>query len=246
MVGKRRDPILNLRSTTTSTKTVYVIPGFGGHVLPYRRMAKFMDDAYSVKGLFLPRWIDGEADPRTIEGFAAYTERHLQPDSDGVLRLMGYSAGGLIAFETARRLIGTGCRVDLILFDAECQMFGADRPSRWTRLCKRAEYAVRRAKYALKGDHDMVADLRIKAAAYLYQPHHLEAEIVLVRPDTRLAKQDRRFEPKMGWDTVTNGVELIHSAGRHGDAFKGKNAEHFAVALEAGFEFLDQRRLKPT
>jgi thioesterase domain-containing protein len=239
--GKRPKPILTLTSTSTSKKTIFIIPGIGGHVLPYRRMAKCLSGTYMVKGIFLPHWTDATVNCRTIADFAAYFEAHLLPDDDGVVRILGYSIGGVIAFEAAIKLMNAGRRVHLILFDTACwaladsvQTFG----TRLDTLGKRAEYALNRTKYTLSGNQWAYAKAALNAAALNYQPRSLDTQLVLIKPETVSISKRRSFDAQLGWGKVSKSVKVIHTPGEHGDAYRGANGQNFARAMADGFDWL--------
>ena len=96
---------------------LFVVHGAGGHVLNIKDLARAMNPSQSVLGL-QASGIDGvSALGETIEQMAGtYLEdvRAVQPH--GPYLLAGYSGGGVIAFEMARRLEAAGEPIGVLAF----------------------------------------------------------------------------------------------------------------------------------
>jgi len=98
---------------------LYVISGVGGNVVKFHRLAFHLGQDQPVFGL-LPRGIDGKGSYRTrIEDIAAdYVEAIQATQPEGPYHLVGYSFGGIVAFEVAQQILIRGGRVGLLgLFD---------------------------------------------------------------------------------------------------------------------------------
>jgi acetoacetyl-CoA synthetase len=97
----------------------YIIHGLGGNVIELFKLGRLLDyegPVYAIQA----QGVDGQAEPfYSIEDMAdAYIEAIRARQTDGPYRLSGYSLGGLVAFEMARRLEADGELVDpLILLD---------------------------------------------------------------------------------------------------------------------------------
>lgn len=88
---------------------LFCLPGIGGNVLEFRRLASRLGPAQSVYGLPPVGLDDGQTPHATIEEMAAHaiTElRFVQPY--GPYNLAGYSLGGVVAFEMACQLRAAG------------------------------------------------------------------------------------------------------------------------------------------
>jgi thioesterase domain-containing protein len=95
----------------------FCVHGAGGNVLNFRDLARAMHPEQPFYGV-QASGIDGVSPPHeTIEEMAeAYVAeiRELQPG--GPYLLGGYSGGGIVAFEMARRLTALGQEVGLLAF----------------------------------------------------------------------------------------------------------------------------------
>ncbi|HEY3732899.1 MAG TPA: amino acid adenylation domain-containing protein, partial [Streptosporangiaceae bacterium] len=92
----------------------------GGTVIPYAPVARELAGTFQVRGLQAPGLTDASATAASLAGLADdYAERVLAAQPDGPYRLGGWSMGGVVAFEIARRLEQAGAEVSLLaLLDA--------------------------------------------------------------------------------------------------------------------------------
>jgi amino acid adenylation domain-containing protein len=118
--GKRgvRLPLVALQ-TFGDRPPLFLAHPAGGHVVCYRSLAALLAPRQPVYAL-QPRGVqDGQTPLTGLEEMAAYyvdAVRGLQPE--GPYRLGGWSFGGVVAWEMARRLEAAGARVELlVLFD---------------------------------------------------------------------------------------------------------------------------------
>lgn len=112
-------PIVTIRPGADRVP-LFCFPPAGGNVLVYEPMARALDAERPVLGI-QARGVDGTAEPlRTIEEMAAYCEEAVvAAHPDGPYLFAGYSLGGLVAYETARRMRASGRDVALVaLIDA--------------------------------------------------------------------------------------------------------------------------------
>jgi len=98
---------------------LFVISGLGGNVIKFHSLARHLGEDQPMYGL-LPRGLDGNEPFHTrVEDMAAYyvrAIRDMQPE--GPYRIVGYSFGGLVAFEVAQQLVAEHATVGLLgLFD---------------------------------------------------------------------------------------------------------------------------------
>jgi acetoacetyl-CoA synthetase len=143
-----RAPILVPLRAGSSERPVFVVHALGGDVLHLRPLALALDTDRAVHGL-QARGLDPRYPPHTsVEEMAAsYVEVIRAVRGDGPVALAGYSMGGLIAFEIARRLRGTGTTVDaLALIDSD---LSAECMSPFARLRFRAAAPARYGRYVL-------------------------------------------------------------------------------------------------
>lgn len=185
-------------------QAIVAIPGGGGTAFEFRSLARDLgsDQPLAViepRGMHRPGRVD-----RTVEAIVAtaLTEA-LRLDRDEPWTVLGYSAGGPIAFELARRLRATGREVHLVLLDTtpyhptiRRDLFGLDPsvvPDEGPRpFLSRIVPALRRRGYWLRPGPPRYDPLRYDAFArilrkatvdYRPEPSDIDATIVH-RPDT--------------------------------------------------------------
>jgi amino acid adenylation domain-containing protein len=101
-----------------------LIHAVGGTVFPYAQLAAELSGVFRVRGLEAPGLGPDGVTAATLAALAEdYSERLLAVQPDGPYRLAGWSMGGVIAFEVARRLERAGHQVaSLVLLDAPFAM----------------------------------------------------------------------------------------------------------------------------
>jgi thioesterase domain-containing protein len=112
LLGYAPSPLVPLQTEGTGTPWFLVHP-VGGHVLAYRELARRLSGP--VYGLQARGLTEGEEPLETIEALAeSYLEALRTAAPPGPYRLGGWSIGGAIAFEMARRLRETGETVEVL------------------------------------------------------------------------------------------------------------------------------------
>lgn len=110
----RFPPLVQLRAGTENPP-VFLAHGLGGSVLELIDLVRHIEAGHPIYGMQAPG-TDGVMEPLdSIEGVAqVYLDaiKHLQ--SRGPYLLIGYSLGGLVTFEMARRLADAGDKVGLL------------------------------------------------------------------------------------------------------------------------------------
>jgi amino acid adenylation domain-containing protein len=99
---------------------LFMIHPIGGTVFGYARLAGELGGAFRVRGLQAPGLADGSRITASLADLVTdYTERIRAAQPAGPYRLSGWSMGGVIAFEIARRLEQAGAEVAMLaLLDA--------------------------------------------------------------------------------------------------------------------------------
>ncbi len=113
------DPLVTIQPEG-ARRALYCVHGAGGNVVGFRHLASHLGNDQPFYGL-QARGIDGVRRPHeTIEAMArAYADAIEAHDPAGPYVLAGYSGGGVIAFELARRLTARGREVaKVIMLDA--------------------------------------------------------------------------------------------------------------------------------
>ena len=112
-VAPKRSALVPVRTGGTRPPFFCVHP-VGGDVLCYAALAKHLGPEQPFYAFQIPA-LEGVTGPPTIEALAAHYLRDLRAvQPQGPYRLGGWSMGGVIAFEMARRLSEEGERVSLL------------------------------------------------------------------------------------------------------------------------------------
>jgi thioesterase domain-containing protein/acyl carrier protein len=249
----------------------YCVHAVGGSVLPYRVLAKRLGPDQPFYGLQARALANGEHVAYRVEEMAEQylaEIRSFQPR--GPYFVGGHSAGGLVAFEIARRLRLAGEEVALLaLFDTWAPGHGKIIPERllrlrwqivknrakrfWTSLRRGGRLAYLREKLAvrlrvLRGE--AVSNLppeiqRVKESMERaiddYHPAHYPGAGVLFRA----AEQPREYaiDRTLGWNALClGGVEVHEVPGHHGELVSEPGASVLAERIR---ECLDRAIRRP-
>jgi len=101
-----------------SATPLFMVPGVGGNILVFAKLAKLLGTEQPVYGL-QARGLDGKETPFTSvpEMAAHYVEEIRRIHPDGPYLIAGICTGGLIAYEMAQQLIGKPGSVTLFMMD---------------------------------------------------------------------------------------------------------------------------------
>jgi acetoacetyl-CoA synthetase len=103
-----RSSLVLLKAGNTD-QPLFLVPGVAGDVLLLAPLAERMSTERSVYGLRARGSVAGERPDRRVEDMADYQLGQIQAAQPaGPYALVGYSFGGLVAFELARRLVENG------------------------------------------------------------------------------------------------------------------------------------------
>jgi thioesterase domain-containing protein len=100
---------------TTGPVDAFALPAVGGTVHEYATLAHLLDGICRVRGLEAAGLLTGAAPMTSLAAIVARNAeliRRAQPD--GPYRLIGWSTGGVLAYETARRLEARGAEVAMV------------------------------------------------------------------------------------------------------------------------------------
>lgn len=99
----------------TGTPPLFCLPGGGGHPTTYRMLVERLPGQYPVYGITYPGLTEGTTAKASIEDMAEDVIRSIKGVyPSGMVNLVGYSFGGLVAFEVAQQLRRTGRKVGLL------------------------------------------------------------------------------------------------------------------------------------
>jgi acetoacetyl-CoA synthetase len=221
-----RFPTLVLLKDGVKTPPVFIAHGLGGSVMDFFQPIRHLESDHPIYGM-QSRGIDGLDEPLdSIEDMAEFhlnAIRAVQPR--GPYALMGYSLGGLVAFEMAQRLSARGEKVALLaMLDAYPHM-------RQLSLGQRVRLAARQAKRGLHflrnlngsspyqppvGVSLTPAMQRVRASAYhaltRYRPRFYRGKINFVRAEVSSAFP---ADAAAVWAPLAESIEVATVAGDH-------------------------------
>ncbi|MBU8900903.1 amino acid adenylation domain-containing protein, partial [Corallococcus sp. M34] len=107
-------PLVTLERGEPGQRPLFLVHPVGGNVLPYGELARKLGPGFPVYGL-QARGLEGQPTTETIEEMAElYIEAIRGAQPHGPYRLGGWSLGGVVAYEMARRLQALGETVELL------------------------------------------------------------------------------------------------------------------------------------
>ncbi len=135
--GSGGGPAVAIRGTGSRPPLFLVHPA-GGEILCYRDLARALGDDQPVYGLQALGLVPGETVLDRVDAMAEhYLEAARRIDPDGPRAIGGWSVGGVVAFEMARRQAAAGGEPLLLLLDA----LTPERMNGWTDLELIGEFA---------------------------------------------------------------------------------------------------------
>jgi non-ribosomal peptide synthetase component F/thioesterase domain-containing protein/acyl carrier protein len=247
-------PLVPLKAGDGS-RPVFIIPGLGGTVAGLFPMTRRMTYPGAVIGI-QARGLAGEDPPyATVEAMAAEYLREIKArQPDGPYSLCGYSFGGLVAFEMARRLRESGDEVALVgLFDTTMS------PLRWglrswlsivrRRITKLSAGVVaapihtwpaavwkmgRRACETVRGflKSAPIRVFKVAASALIasarYRPGFYPGELTLFTP---MEREPGLPSLQAVWRKHARALSIVETAGAHSTMLTAPNAECAAASL---------------
>lgn len=110
-----RSTVVPLRNTNGTKPPLFIVHGVGGNVLGFYSLAKCLEDDQPVYGIqaqaLLP---DREAKLRLEDMAAQYVADMKEIRPHGPYHLLGFSFGGLVAYEIAQQLTAAGEEVGMV------------------------------------------------------------------------------------------------------------------------------------
>jgi thioesterase domain-containing protein/acyl carrier protein len=241
----------------------FCVHGAGGNVLNFRDIARALDARQPVFGL-QASGIDGVSRPHTTieEMAAAYLTEVREVQPHGPYLLGGYSGGGIVAFEMARRLTASGEEVGLLAFidtfhpemsvlrlrrfrtrlerlrsEGLSYVHGALERRRTAKQIARDDRTV--AEHLARGEavplvlRDHYLSRNFECAARLYFPKPWPGRATLFRAE-KISHSARSRGPAYGWDReILGGVEVMTVPGDHDTLLLGANAARLVRSLNA-------------
>jgi amino acid adenylation domain-containing protein len=201
---------------------LFLIPGIAGNateLLPLARAIAYPGAVFGLQAHGLTSRKPPRADIEAMAEDYVAAIRSVQPH--GPYHLCGYSFGGRVAFEMARRLAGAGEKVDLLAL-IDTGLRPSWPPRGWMASVRQPqlEPVARLLHVAASG---LIASLRHRPGAY-------PGEIALFMPSQR-GWADRR--PDIAWRRHARAVTVLRTAGSHLSMIAPENVTELAAAIRA-------------
>lgn len=225
-------------------RPIFCTPGIGGHPTSFTPVAEHVDDDQPCYGLLVQGFDEGTEPMTTVQEIADMmidNMRKVQPE--GPYQLVGFSFGGLLAYEMARKLSAKGQRVSLLAFLDTYTPEGRRLRPKWQRFCLhlwalitrpgRVEYlrsrlAGRSGPDPINPEHPHIPDAvpreRVRkviaanrAAVRAYQPGAYDGGVVVLHAVERpWHSVFLDLKDDFGWSAVASGgVKVIDIPGTH-------------------------------
>ncbi len=244
-------PLVTLQSEGTKP-TFFFVHGLGGTVMRFHALARHMapDQPFVC---FQAQGIDGNLPvlDRVDDMAALYHEHLKQAQADGPYYLGGYSFGGLVALEVARRLAEAGQEIGLLaLVDTYFvgqgpqssllgRFFSLSSEQKVAYLKKRATRYRRGIKRRIDSLSLPLPVKAVRAACAVaeqkYRPSTFSVPLTLFRASEKALRG--LDGSQNGWQQyAAGGLEIHEIDGDHGNILNEPNVRQLAAALRARLE----------
>jgi amino acid adenylation domain-containing protein len=255
-------PVVLLKPSENESPLFCVHP-LGGNLFDYHALSKILDIHRPIYGL-QPRGIDGKQPPiERVEDMASYFIQSIQTiQPHGPYFIVGYSFGGIVAFEIARQLTERGKEVAFLgLLDIRCPTIAAietpfrewldiqiDRMGKMTlkqqfnyiyeKLFNPKSQAYRDRVIATLSDLDIFTPELVTVlncnvqAAKEYKPQLFGGRATLFWSEYQ--NWYIKKYPTLGWgNLVTDGLDIQHIPGNHTSLMQEPHVRVLARKLES-------------
>ncbi|HZK34074.1 MAG TPA: amino acid adenylation domain-containing protein, partial [Bacillota bacterium] len=232
----------NLHASEQAKRPIFCIHDITGELLSYAHLADSLGETYPVYGIRGQK--KNTAKELSLEDLvASYIDgiKAIQPT--GPYSLVGYSSGGMLAFEMAKQLHQKGDRLSLLaLVDTPNY---AKYPARniylmalrnvlpWLKdiplknLPPLACFTIKKVSQVLFKPNNY-SPAKIKTAINRYLPEPYPGRLVLFRTNWRAGEKDQ----SLGWDGIAQlGLDLIHTEGNHISVMNITNSKQLAKKI---------------
>lgn len=155
LTGSERSTVVPLRDNHGGRSPLFIVHGVGGNVVGFYSLAKRLDPDRPVYGIQAQALIpDREAVLRIQEMAAQYIEDMRAVWPDGPYNVLGFSYGGLVAYEIAQQLQAAGREVRFLgMLDTRQPLSNTNSRS-WSGLHRLFYWRVRKACYNIYSRDD--------------------------------------------------------------------------------------------
>jgi thioesterase domain-containing protein len=250
-------PLVALQSTGTKPPFFFV-HGLGGTVMRFHELSRHMMDRPFL--CFQAQGIDGKLPVLDRVGGMAelYCEHLRKAQPEGPYYLGGYSFGGLVALEMARRLAHAGQEIGLLALVDTYFVGQQSNSSLLNRffsmsLDQKMVYLKKRATRYRRGIKRRIDALSLPAAVKAvreacavaeqrYRPSVFSVPLTLFRASEKALRG--LDGSQSGWQQyAAGGVEIHEIDGDHGNILNEPNVRQLAAALRARLDLATSERL---
>ena len=231
---RESNPVVTLHPGATHCRTgVFCIPGVGGTVFSFERFVEGLPSWCPAYGLPYPG-ISGERKPKSRVGDLAdaLIESSISKMPSNPI-LVGYSFGGFVAFEFARRLVEKGYHPTIVAIDAapvslEMYRGGSGTIRNWklklvnvlpqslaNRVGLNKSFAVKHLRSVVAASFEAIRH---------YTPEPLDVPVTLLRTKQTNFSPFEEIED-LGWNELTPRVTIDYLSGHHLDVFRVASME---------------------
>jgi thioesterase domain-containing protein/acyl carrier protein len=233
------------READNDRPTFYIVSGAGGHVLPFASVARRLEGQWWGVGLLDPAFDETKETPESIGDVAERLIEGLRrARASGPFLIAGYSYGGFVALEMARRFTAAGERAGVVIIDTrlpagsitkvlrrkledlKSQLRSLVRPTVTVEAPQEALYDVRarheNARRRVMGKNQRALVMRHRFA-------RADVPVFVIRAHQSVREQDA---PDYGWGAVAQVVGVRGTDGDHLNLFKGEHEDGFVQALD--------------
>jgi thioesterase domain-containing protein/acyl carrier protein len=229
----------------------HIVSGAGGHVLPFAAVARRLEDRWRGVGLLDPAFDERAETPASIGEVAERLIEGLErAGASSPFLIAGYSYGGFVAVEMARRITAAGGRAGVVIIDTrlpagsitkllrrklggiKSQLKSLVRPQVVVAAPREALYDDRaqreRARRRVMGE-------RQRALVLSHRFARADVPLFVIRADDSVREPDA---PDYGWGAVARVVGVRDTGGDHLTLFKGAHEDGFVRALDEALKQL--------
>lgn len=174
LTGTERSTVVPLREIHGRRPPLFIVHGVGGNVVGFYSLAKRLDADRPIYGIQAQALIPNrDAVLRIQEMAAQYIEDMRAVSPEGPYNLLGFSYGGLVAYEIAQQLHATGYPVGFLgMMDTRQPLLSPNATS-WTTLYRWIYWGVRKACYNAYNRNDRTRYLLRRLKARLLKARYM-------------------------------------------------------------------------
>jgi thioesterase domain-containing protein/acyl carrier protein len=233
------------RESAADRPAFFIVSGAGGHVLPFASVARRLENRWRGVGLLDPAFDERLETPESIGEVAARLIEGLeQAGAREPFLIAGYSYGGFVAVEMARRIANSGQRAGAVIIDTRLPAGSitkvlrrrlGDIKSQLKSLVMPPPIveAPGEALYDLRAAHEnerrRAMGQRQRELVARHRFARANVPVFVIRATDSLREQDA---PDYGWGKVARVVGVQDTRGDHLNLFKGVNEEGFVHAMD--------------